>query len=99
MSDLDNFPPRDLYITLDLHRRAAKAVDPFAEKLALQDIAAQMIDQPEQLLPKLVLRAMQITGAVSAGISAFEEQEGTPGIFRWRYLHGELARFDGATTP
>jgi two-component sensor histidine kinase len=91
--------PSDLYITLDLHRRAPKAVDYLGEKLALQDIAAQMLDHPEQLLPKLVQRAMQITGAASAGISAFEEQEGSPGIFRWCFLHGELARFEGATTP
>jgi GAF domain-containing protein len=91
--------PRDLYITPDLHRRAPKTVDYLSEKLALQDIAAQMVDNPEQVLPRLVERAMQMTGAVSAGISEFEQQDGAAGIFRWRDLRGEMARFEGATTP
>jgi two-component sensor histidine kinase len=91
--------PADLYITPQLQRRVPKRTDHLREKLALQDIAAQMVDHPEQVLPKLVERAMEMTGAASAGISAFESQEGTPGIFRWRDLKGELARFEGATTP
>ncbi len=95
----EQVPPSDLYITLELHRRVAKNTDHFKEKVALQDIAAQMLDHPEQVLPKLVERAMEMTGAVSAGISAFETQEGTPGIFRWRDLKGELAPFEGAITP
>lgn len=91
--------PGDLYITPELHRRVPKITDHLREKLALQDIAAQMVDHPEQVLPKLVERAMEMTGAVSAGISAFEAQEGTAGVFRWRDLKGDLARFEGATTP
>jgi two-component sensor histidine kinase len=91
--------PPDLYITPELHRRVPKVTDHFREKLALQDIAAQIIDHPEQVLPKLVERAMDMTGAASAGISAYERQEGTAGVFRWRDLKGELARFEGATTP
>jgi two-component sensor histidine kinase len=95
----DPAQPRDLYITAELHRRIPRVTDYLGEKLALQDIGAQMLDHPEQVLPRLVERAMQVTGAASAGISAFEPQEGTPGIFRWRDLHGDLARFEGATTP
>jgi two-component sensor histidine kinase len=99
MSAAEAIAPSDLYITLELQRRVPKATDYLSEKLALQDIAAQMVDDPEQVLPKLVERAMAMTGAASAGISAFEAQEGTAGIFRWRHLRGELARFVGATTP
>jgi two-component sensor histidine kinase len=99
MSAAEAVPPSDLYITLELHRRTPKATDYLAEKMALQDIAAQMVDDPEQVLSRLVERAMRMTGAASAGISAFEAQEGTAGIFRWRDLKGELARFVGATTP
>jgi two-component sensor histidine kinase len=91
--------PADLYISPELHRRVSKITDHLGEKLALQDIAAQMVDHPEQVLPKLVERTMAMTGALSAGISAFEAQEGTAGIFRWRNLKGELARFEGTTTP
>ena len=99
MSAAEKVAPSDLYITLELHRRTPKTTDHFREKIALQDIAAQMIDHPEQVLSKLVERAMETTGAVSAGISAFEAQEGTAGVFRWRDLKGELARFEGAATP
>jgi two-component sensor histidine kinase len=99
MNAADQIAPSDLYITFELNRRAPKTTDHLSEKMALQDIAAQMVDHPEQVLPKLVERAMEMTGAVSAGISAFEAQEGTAGIFRWRDLKGELARFEGTTTP
>ncbi|WP_310065199.1 HWE histidine kinase domain-containing protein [Paraburkholderia caledonica] len=92
-------PPYDLYITPELQRGVPNVVDHLGEKLALQDIGAQMLDHPEQLLPKLVERAMLMTGATSAGISAFEPQEGTAGIFRWRHLRGKLAPFEGGTTP
>ncbi len=91
--------PSDLYITAELQRRVPKNTDHLMEKMALQDIAAQMVDHPELVLPKLVERAMEMTGAVSAGISAFEAVDGTPGVFRWRDLKGELARFEGALTP
>ncbi|WP_044043525.1 sensor histidine kinase [Caballeronia insecticola] len=99
MTAIDAVPPPDLYITAELHRRVPKVVDHLGEKLALQDVVGQMLDHPEQVLPRFVERAMQMTGAASAGISAFEPQEGTPGIFRWRDLRGELACFEGATTP
>ncbi len=91
--------PSDLYITAQLHRRVPKKTDHLGEKIALQDIAAQMIDNSEQVLPKLVERAMEMTGAVTAGISEFEAREGTAGIFRWRDLKGNFARFEGTTTP
>ena len=99
MSVAETPAPSDLYITLEMHRRVPKVADYLSENLALHDIAAQMLDHPDQVLPKLVERAMLVTEAVSAGISAFESKEGTPGIFRWRNLHGELAPFEGATTP
>ncbi|KXU83912.1 hypothetical protein CI15_25650 [Paraburkholderia monticola] len=54
MSTVRTVPPRDLYITPELHRRVPREVDHPGEKLALQDIEAQMLDHPDQLLPKLV---------------------------------------------
>jgi two-component sensor histidine kinase len=41
---------------------------------------------------------MEMTGGVSAGLSLFEENP-APGVFRWQYLRGILAPFNGATTP
>jgi two-component sensor histidine kinase len=91
------FPPL-MYITDELESRPRKAPDYLQEKLAIQDLARRMIDHPEGMLPRLVDLAMELTGAVSAGLSLFEENP-APGIFRWRYLRGTLAPFEEATTP
>lgn len=41
---------------------------------------------------------MEMTGSVSAGISLLES-EPPSAIFRWHYVHGLLAPFNGAVTP
>lgn len=98
LSGLGLKAPGDLYITNELERRPAKAVDHLQEKLALQDLAARMIDHPEEVLPRFVDLAMELTDGVAAGLSLYEENP-APGVFRWRYLRGTLAPFENATTP
>ena len=88
----------DVFITHELRQRAPKKADPLQEKLALQELAARMAYQPEQVLPHFVDLAMVMTDGVSAGLSLYEEGPGS-GVFRWRYLRGALASFEGATTP
>ncbi len=88
----------DVFITDQLDRRAPKKTDYLQEKLALQDLAARMVDQPEEVLPRFVDLAMEMTDGASAGVSLYEEDP-APGVFRWQYLRGVLARFNGATTP
>jgi two-component sensor histidine kinase len=88
----------DVFITDELNRRAPKKTDYLEEKQALQDLAARMADQPEDVLPRFVDLALEMTGGVSAGLSLYEENP-APGIFRWHYLRGVLAPFNGATTP
>jgi hypothetical protein len=88
----------DVYITHELDRRVPMKTDFLQEKLALQDLAARMVDLPEQVLPRFVDLALEMTGGVSAGLSLYEENP-APGIFRWRYLRGVLAPFENATTP
>ncbi|HSZ96905.1 MAG TPA: PAS domain S-box protein, partial [Bradyrhizobium sp.] len=88
----------DVFITDELDQRAPKKTDYLQEKLALQDVAARMADQPEEVLPRFVDLALEMTGGVSAGLSLYEESP-PPGVFRWQYLRGRLAPFDGATTP
>jgi transcriptional regulator with GAF, ATPase, and Fis domain len=39
-----------------------------------------------------------MTGGVSAGLSLYEGNP-LPGVFRWHCLRGQLAPFNGATTP
>jgi hypothetical protein len=62
------------------------------EKLALQDLAQQMVDHPADVLPRLVDLALDICDGTSAGLSLFEAGP-APGIFRWRDLRGVLAKF------
>ena len=88
----------DVFITEELGRRAPREVDYLQEKRALLDLAARMADQPAEVLPRFVELAMKIAGGVSAGLSLYEESP-APGVFRWRYLRGILATFEGATTP
>jgi two-component sensor histidine kinase len=84
----------EVSITHELLSRAAPAPDYLREKLALQDLAQQMADNPEGLLPHLVQQAMEICEADSAGISVLDGD-----VFRWLGLAGKLAVFEGATTP
>src|SRR3984885_7322750 len=87
-----------VFITDELARRKPRKTDYLREKLALQDLAARMADQPEEILPRFVDLGMEMTGGVSAGLSLYEENP-APGVFRWQYLRGALAPFNGATTP
>jgi len=86
----------EVFITDELQLRTPPDPDYLCEKLALQDLAQQMSDQPSQVLPRLVKLAMDICGAESAGISILEPECEQ---FRWFALSGVLATFEGATTP
>jgi two-component sensor histidine kinase len=79
--------------------RPPAKTDYLREKAALQDLALQMADHPAEVLPRLVALAMELCEATSAGMSLYEAQPGSPGVFRWHYLTGLLTAFSGATTP
>ncbi|MDA9519814.1 hypothetical protein XI06_05440 [Bradyrhizobium sp. CCBAU 11434] len=89
-------PVATVFITDQLSARAADAPDFLREKLAIQDLAAVMSDRPDDVLPRLVKLGMEICSAHSAGISIYEPESAR---FRWFALAGELATFEGATTP
>lgn len=55
----------------------------------------RMSRAPEEVLPRFVELAMELTSAVSAGLSLLED----PKTFRWRNLCGTLSVFEGACTP
>src|SRR5271154_2581402 len=93
-----DLPVSAVYITDELDRRVPKKADFRQEKLALQDLAARMVEHPEQVLPRFVDLAMEMTGGESAALSLYEENP-APGVFRWRYVCGLLAPFEDTTTP
>jgi two-component sensor histidine kinase len=89
-------PVASTFITDQLDGRAAGRPDYLREKLAMQDLAQHMSDEPAQVLPRLVQLAMELCGADSAGVSVLEPATKE---FRWFGLKGVLSTFEGAHTP
>jgi two-component sensor histidine kinase len=87
----------DIYITDQLLKRPPRRADYLQEKIALQDLTALMSQAPEEVLPRFVELAMELTDGVSAGLSILEPE--APKVFRWRNLCGSLKVFEGACTP
>ncbi|UGB36849.1 sensor histidine kinase [Frateuria soli] len=88
----------EVFITSALHARVPRKVDYRHEKAALQDLAARMAGCPEELLPRLVDLALETTGAVTGGLSLYDEAS-SPGGFRWHCLRGLLEPFEGGFAP
>ena len=88
----------NVFITEQLAARPSPSRDYFRETLALQDLARQMVESPDSVLPRLVDIAIEMCGAISGGLSLYEPDP-TPGVFRWHHLRGGLEKFNGATTP
>ncbi len=63
-----------VFITEELDRRVPVKIDSLKEKIALQELAALMASNPEQVLPKFVSLAMEMAGGVSAGLSLYEDK-------------------------
>jgi two-component sensor histidine kinase len=91
-------PTSDVFITDALSARVPKREDHQREIVALQALAVRMADKPDEVLPLFVDLAMELTGAVSAGLSLYDA-EAAPDIFLWRHLRGTLAPFEHTTTP
>lgn len=91
-------PVADVYITEELARRPVRDRNLEKEKQALLELAMRMHGDPDEVLPRFVDLAMELTGGIAAGISLYESDP-APGVFRWHFLRGTLAEFSGATTP
>ena len=88
-----DYPLSDIIISHELLLRTGQP-DYLREKLALQDLAQHMSEQPSELLPRLVNLAMEACDSDSAGISVLRGDQ-----FHWLGLQGALKKFEGATTP
>ncbi len=89
-------PIAQTLITDQLLSRAAGNPDYLREKLALQDLARYMSDEPSKVLSRLVQLTMELCEAGSAGVSILERESGE---FRWFGLAGILSAFEGGKTP
>jgi two-component sensor histidine kinase len=89
-------PVAETLVTDRLFSRPADSPDHLREKLALQDLARHMSDEPSKVLPRLVHLAMELCEAGSAGVSILERETDE---FRWFGLAGVLSVFEGEKTP
>jgi len=89
---------QDVIVTHDLDRRPAPDGDHARLKRAIQELAVKMAYSAEEVLPRFVDLAMELADGIAAGISIFE-RDTQPQVFRWAFLRGAFARFEGATTP
>lgn len=87
-----------VFITDALAQRRPKRRDRRREKRDILKLAHCLADPSAELLPQFVDLAMQMTRAVSGGLSVYDA-DSDPDVFRWKHLRGSLARFEGATTP
>ncbi len=91
--------PDQVDITLQLTHRPARLPDYEAQKRAVHELMRLTRERPGELLGRFVEFAKELCDAESAGISLFEPDQQSAGVFRWHHLSGVLSRFTGATTP
>src|ERR1700741_670265 len=89
-------PIAPVIITDELLRRPPANPDYLREKLAIQDLAHRMAEQPGEVIPRLVALAMEISDGASAGVSVLDSNTNR---FRWLGVQGELAVMKGVTVP
>ena len=89
----------ELLITEALYNRPAQRRDLAREIEAINDLARDMVRQPDALQRRFVELALDLCRAGSAGISMLEEGQHGQTLFRWTALAGEFAPYLGGTTP
>src|SRR5260370_15892466 len=91
--------PDDLLITDELHHRIAHKADYQREKLAIQDLARQMAEQPDQVLPRLLHLAVEPCGGPAPAIRLLQAQAPGARTFRWHHPAGRYAQLFGRAAP
>src|SRR5680860_717306 len=94
-----NTKTKSVLITDALESRSVERADFVSEKLALRDLAREMVARPEEVLPTLVLLAMEETNAGSAGISLLEPADNGSDSLRWHHVAGKFAEHSSLTFP
>ncbi len=88
----------DILITPQLFSRNSRPPDLTGENRALVALAHEAAQNPKSLIQKLVEITAELCHAGSAGISLLENSP-TGTVFRWRAVAGQLAAYQGTSTP
>lgn len=90
---------QDVLITEELARRPTRRRDPEAENRALHRLARELADRPAAALDSLVVIALDLCAADSAGVSLLDTTAEGQEVFRWVAVAGKLAPHVGCVTP
>jgi GAF domain-containing protein len=96
---ISSLQPDQVDITAQLAHRPVRAPDYKSQKRAVRELVQLASERPDELLGRFVEVARELCGAESAGVSLYEADQQSAGVFRWHHLSGVLATFSGATTP
>lgn len=89
----------DVIITHELAARPLRLVNIRGEIASMHSLANACHDGPGNLLKLLARLAVDLCGAGTGGVSLIEASEDGTEHFRWRALAGDLAHYEGGTTP
>ena len=84
--------------TDELKQRPSRPPDYEGESRALEELARELAQRPENILQQLVETALSLCRADSAGISILEAGS-DPAVFRWRAIAGRFAANTGGAMP
>lgn len=96
--DLD-CPLEEVLITEQLAARPRRNPDYKEENEALVTLAKTLAHRPAEVLQTLVELILRLCKAGSAGVSIYEPEKGTAGLFRWHAVAGSFSKFQGGTLP
>ncbi len=82
--------------TIELDQRPSRHADAQAEMRALLDLMRDLAESPKDFYDKLVLTALDLSGADSTGISLLDEEQKR---FIWPAVAGGLSPYVGEGTP
>ncbi len=91
--------PDPVYIPAHGAHRPGRAPDYKSQKQAIRELLRLSSERQSGFLGRFVEVTRELCGAESAGISLYEADRQSAGVFRWHHLSGVLATFNGATTP
>lgn len=88
----------EIVVTHELAKRPLRIVNTRGEIAGMHSLASA-VHCGGNVLKQLARLAVDLCGAGTAGVSLIEASEDGSQCFRWRALAGELAKYEGGTTP
>jgi len=92
-------PLEDILITQKLQSRRRRKPNSAEENTALRTLARVMVASPNELIDTLLVQALHLCSAGTAGLSVLETTPKDGQVFRWTNVAGVLSKHIGGSTP